>query len=72
MTVTTPAPAATPEMATTGLTGAEAKARLAADGRNELATAKRRSPVRIVLDVLREPMLVLLLVGGVVYREVAG
>ncbi|MFW2447781.1 MAG: cation-transporting P-type ATPase, partial [Qipengyuania pacifica] len=51
----------------TGLTAEEAQARLAADGPNELATTQRRSPFRIVLDVLKEPMLVLLLVGGVVY-----
>ena len=56
-----------PEMAQSGLTAAEAKARLAADGPNELATTQRRSPFRIVLDVLKEPMLVLLLVGGGVY-----
>ncbi len=40
---------------------------MAADGLNELVTANRRSPLRIVLDVLREPVLLLLLVGGVVY-----
>ncbi|SER09146.1 HAD-IC family P-type ATPase [Thalassovita taeanensis] len=57
----------TPKSVHTGLTAAEAQTRLAADGPNELATTKRRSPFRIVLDVLKEPMLVLLLVGGVVY-----
>lgn len=40
-----------------------ATARLAAEGPNELPRAKLRSPLRIVLDVLREPMLA----GGVVY-----
>ncbi|MCB6180138.1 cation-translocating P-type ATPase [Rhodobacter sp. Har01] len=50
-----------------GLTQAEAKARLAAEGPNELPKARRRSPLRIILDVLREPMLALLLAGGVVY-----
>lgn len=55
------------ETAQAGLTAAEAQARLTADGPNELATTQRRSPFRIVLDVLKEPMLVLLLVGGVVY-----
>ncbi|MDZ4087857.1 MAG: cation-translocating P-type ATPase [Tabrizicola sp.] len=50
-----------------GLTQAEATARLAAEGPNELPKAKRRSPLRIILDVLREPMLALLLAGGVVY-----
>jgi P-type Ca2+ transporter type 2C len=59
-----------PELQTplpTGLTEAEAKASLAAEGPNELPRAKRRSPLRIILDVLREPMLALLLAGGVVY-----
>ena len=50
-----------------GLTQAEATARLAAEGPNELPRGKRRSPLRIILDVLREPMLALLLAGGVVY-----
>ena len=50
-----------------GLTQAEATARLAAEGPNELPRAKRRPPLRIILDVLREPMLSLLLVGGGVY-----
>ncbi len=50
-----------------GLTPAEAAARLATDGPNELPRARRRSSFRIVLDVLREPMLALLLAGGVVY-----
>ncbi len=50
-----------------GLTQAEAQARLATEGFNELPRTKRRSPLRIILDVLREPMLALLLAGGVVY-----
>jgi P-type Ca2+ transporter type 2C len=50
-----------------GLGEAEAKARLAADGPNELAQADRRTVWRIALDVLREPMLALLIGGGVVY-----
>lgn len=52
---------------TDGLTSAEASARLAADGPNELPTASRRSALRIVGEVLREPMLALLLAGGVAY-----
>ena len=60
MTPATPAPA-------TGLTIAEAAARLAADGPNALPDAKRRSPLQVILNVLREPMLALLLAGGVVY-----
>jgi P-type Ca2+ transporter type 2C len=51
----------------TGLTPAEAATRLAAEGFNELPRASRRSPLRIILEVLREPMLALLVAGGVVY-----
>ncbi|MDP3195923.1 cation-translocating P-type ATPase [Tabrizicola sp.] len=50
-----------------GLTQAEADARLAAEGFNELPKARRRSPLQIVFEVLREPMLALLLAGGAVY-----
>jgi len=50
-----------------GLTPAEAEARLADEGYNELPRARRRTPLRIVLEVLREPMLALLIAGGVVY-----
>ena len=58
---------AAPAAPAIGLTQAEATIRLAAEGFNELPRAKRRSPLRIILDVLREPMLALLLAGGVVY-----
>jgi Ca2+-transporting ATPase len=51
----------------TGLTPEEAAARLAAEGFNELPRASRRSPLRIMAEVLREPMLALLIAGGVVY-----
>ena len=50
-----------------GLSEQEAAARLKADGPNELARTGRRTPFRIVLEVLREPMLALLLGGGVLY-----
>ena len=50
-----------------GLTRAEAEARLAAEGYNELPPARSRTAFRIVLEVLREPMLALLIAGGVVY-----
>ncbi len=52
---------------TGGLTSAEASARLAADGPNELPKAGRRSALRIVGEVLREPMLALLMAGGIAY-----
>ncbi len=50
-----------------GLTEADAAARLRAEGHNELPQPDRRTPFRIAVEVLREPMLALLLVGGVVY-----
>ena len=50
-----------------GLSEQEAAARLKADGPNELARTGRRTPFRIVVEVLREPMLALLLGGGVLY-----
>ena len=50
-----------------GLTTAEAAGRLATQGPNELARAKTRSAFRIALGVMKEPMLALLLAGGVVY-----
>lgn len=50
-----------------GLTGTEAAARLAADGPNALPSQGGRSFGRIVLDVVREPMLLLLLGAGLVY-----
>jgi len=50
-----------------GLTADAARARLEADGPNELPRAGQRSVVRIAIEVLREPMLVLLLAGGVAY-----
>ncbi len=50
-----------------GLSAAEAAARLAADGPNELPKAGRRSYLKIIAEVLREPMLALLLLGGVAY-----
>ena len=50
-----------------GLSEAEAQARLKAHGYNELPRPNRRTPFRIVAEVLREPMLALLLGGGLVY-----
>ncbi len=59
--------AANPDTVGVGLSVTEAQARLAADGPNALPHAKRRSPLHIILNVLREPMLALLLAGGIVY-----
>ncbi|UVC17916.1 cation-translocating P-type ATPase [Mesorhizobium onobrychidis] len=50
-----------------GLTAAEAQARLVAEGFNELPKSNRRTPLRIAFEVIREPMLALLLGGGAVY-----
>lgn len=50
-----------------GLTSEEAARRLAEHGPNELPRPEARSVVRIVADVLAEPMLALLLVGGGIY-----
>jgi P-type Ca2+ transporter type 2C len=50
-----------------GLSSADATARLTTEGANELPRAGRRSVFHIALEVVREPMLALLLVGGVAY-----
>jgi Ca2+-transporting ATPase len=50
-----------------GLTASEARARLKAEGFNELPRTGRRTIVGLVLEVLREPMLLLLLAGGLIY-----
>jgi Ca2+-transporting ATPase len=50
-----------------GLEDADVQARLKTDGYNELPRQDRRTPLRIVRDVVREPMLALLLGGGVIY-----
>lgn len=50
-----------------GLTEADAKARLQVDGPNELPKQDQRTAFRIILEVLREPMLALLISGGIVY-----
>lgn len=51
----------------TGLTATEAQRRLAAEGPNELARQSRRPVWRIVGEVLREPMLALLLGASLIY-----
>jgi P-type Ca2+ transporter type 2C len=50
-----------------GLSQSEAAVRFAADGPNELPRERRRSALHIMLEVLREPMLALLLLGGITY-----
>jgi len=51
----------------TGLSEQEANARLKVEGPNELPAAKPRSILAIAWDVLREPMLLLLLGAGSIY-----
>ncbi len=60
-------PAPTAAAIGSGLSEQEAASRLKADGPNELAHTGGRTPFRIVLEVMREPMLALLLGGGVLY-----
>lgn len=50
-----------------GLSESDAQARLKHEGYNELPRGGRRTPFRIILEVMREPMLALLAGGGVVY-----
>jgi Ca2+-transporting ATPase len=50
-----------------GLSQEEADERLKSDGFNELPRQEHRTSLAIVLEVLREPMLLLLLAGGAIY-----
>ena len=50
-----------------GLSSEEAAARLVSDGYNELPAPNRRGFVRIIWEVMRQPMFALLIGGGVVY-----
>lgn len=50
-----------------GLSEAEAARRLAAEGYNDLPRRRSRGPWRIAAEVMREPMLLLLVGGGLVY-----
>src|SRR6478735_4407560 len=50
-----------------GLTEVEAEAALRADGPNVLPEASKRGPLRRVFDVLRQPMLALLVGAGAIY-----
>jgi len=56
-----------PEPDPIGLTQAEAQARLRADGPNALPDAQRRAWWALLGEVLREPMLLLLLLCGLAY-----
>ena len=50
-----------------GLSSAEARARLARDGPNEIADAKRRGLAALAGEILREPMILLLVASGAIY-----
>ncbi|MCL5023759.1 MAG: cation-translocating P-type ATPase [Nitrospirae bacterium] len=50
-----------------GLSEAEAAARLREEGHNELPSSKRRSFSAIAFEVVREPMFLLLIGGGAIY-----
>ncbi|MBN1367722.1 MAG: cation-translocating P-type ATPase [Dehalococcoidales bacterium] len=50
-----------------GLSEAEAAEKLARDGYNEIPSAKKRSFWAIAWGVIREPMLLLLIGGGIIY-----
>ncbi len=51
---------------TLGLTGAEARRRLAASGPNEPAPARRASPAREILPSLTNPLVVILVIASVI------
>jgi Ca2+-transporting ATPase len=53
--------------AVSGLSEADAAARLLAEGPNELAAERARPVWRTALDVVKQPMLLLLLVAGALY-----
>jgi Ca2+-transporting ATPase len=58
---------ALPPSSPIGLSEIEARRRLKVEGFNELPRPDHRSTWRIVLDVVREPMLALLIAGGGIY-----
>lgn len=51
----------------TGLSEREASERLANEGFNEIPSANKRNFVNIALDIVREPMLLLLIASGIIY-----
>ena len=55
------------ETAPTGLSAEQVRGRLAEEGFNEIPSPERRGVLRIVREVLSEPMFVLLLAAGVIY-----
>ena len=51
----------------TGLSSAEAHRRLQDEGPNELTQARRRGLLRIAREILTEPLILLLVAGGILY-----
>lgn len=51
----------------TGLSEQEVTARLAKEGYNELPSTGRRGIVKVAFEIVREPMLILLIAGGIIY-----
>ncbi|HWA42078.1 MAG TPA: cation-transporting P-type ATPase, partial [Hypericibacter adhaerens] len=51
-------------MAASGLTSEQARSVLRIEGPNTLPEPERRSGLRIAVEVLREPMLALLVISG--------
>ena len=67
-----PAPVASsrgerPIAAEAGLTSEQAATRLRVDGPNELPSARPRTLLDVAVEVVREPMLLLLIATGIVY-----
>ncbi len=54
----------------TGLSTSEAEARLASEGPNTLPGPERRTLLRIILEVVREPMFLLLIAAGALYLSI--
>ncbi|KAJ8137701.1 hypothetical protein OY671_009086, partial [Metschnikowia pulcherrima] len=50
-----------------GLSASQARERLERDGPNESSRANRRTPLRIALEVVREPMSAMSLAAGAIY-----
>ncbi len=66
------APMLRPSLEFPGLTSAEAARRLRTFGANEMPRAPRRDFLRILVDVLREPMFLLLALSAAIYLLVGG
>ncbi|MHB1232717.1 MAG: cation-translocating P-type ATPase [Burkholderiales bacterium] len=65
MSATIPSPIPEPKL--TGLTAAQAHARLLAEGYNELPADRPRGTATLIFEVLREPMFLLLISAGAIY-----